>query len=148
MWSSKHCCHNAEPALIAATGKAFVPILSQEWVSHWQWQPASWLWNQSLLGPLGHNISWRALPPPGTDISIFAGDARSGNKTAESQTNSYLHWMWISFWLRWVQISNLIVQYSRDDLELCWLKSADSLWILSFPLNSQSGWWSNSVNLQ
>lgn len=28
MRSSKHCCHNAEPALIAATGKAFVAVLS------------------------------------------------------------------------------------------------------------------------
>ena len=29
MRSSKHCCHNAEPALITATGKAFVAVLSQ-----------------------------------------------------------------------------------------------------------------------
>lgn len=29
MQSSKRCCHNAEPALIAATGKAFVTVLSQ-----------------------------------------------------------------------------------------------------------------------
>lgn len=28
MQSSKHCCHNAEPALITATGKAFVTVLS------------------------------------------------------------------------------------------------------------------------
>lgn len=92
MRSLKPCCHNAEPTLIAATGKAFVAVLShRNDFSHWQWQPASWLWRQCLLGPLGHNISWHAPPPPGTDISIFAGGARSGNKTAESQTNSYLH---------------------------------------------------------
>lgn len=28
MQSSKHCCYNAEPALIIATGKAFVAVLS------------------------------------------------------------------------------------------------------------------------
>lgn len=28
MWSLKHCCHKAEPALISATGKAFVLVLS------------------------------------------------------------------------------------------------------------------------
>lgn len=28
MQSLKHCCHNAEPALITATGKAFAAVLS------------------------------------------------------------------------------------------------------------------------
>lgn len=62
--------HNAEPDLIAATGKAFVTYYHRRMISHWQWQSANWLWSECLLGPPGHNISWHA-PPSGTEISII-----------------------------------------------------------------------------
>lgn len=61
-----------------------------------------------------------APPLPGTDISIFAGGTRSVNKTAESQANSYLYQMWISFWLRSLWISYPYSSIHQDDVELCW----------------------------
>lgn len=141
MWSSKHCCHNAEPALIAATGKAFVAVLSHrnDFPIGNGSLPAGCgagaflvLWVTISVGVLYHGQALTFLflqEVPGQEAKLQNHRLILIYIEHESHFGSEVY-----------EFPTLIVEYIRDGLELCWLKSADSLWILSFPLNSQGGW--------
>ena len=123
MRSSKRCCHNAEPALIASTGKALVAVLSQrnDFPTGNGSLPAGCAARAFL--DLRVTVSVGMLHHRWALTFLFLQEAPG----QELQTDSYLYQMWISFWHRSLWISNPYSSIHQDGWELCWSKSPDSL---------------------